>query len=218
MVNVVKRRLFETKPLLSGTYSGYRSSGKMLRLLILLTCFALYCVSCGKPKDDGNARTSMRRLLTKADRGDAASQYTIGVCYLEGAGAAKDPVEAVKWFRKSADQQYPPAQYAMGVCLYNGDGVQTNNAQAANWITKAAEQDHTAAQSTLANLMASKTIPGTLVLAYKWALLAADNGDKDSQKLAGELGQILVDWDVKGGKEMAQEFRDLKRHPTNPTR
>jgi len=36
---------------------------------------------------------------------------------------AKDPEEAVKWFRKAGEQNLAPAQYNLGVCYANGDGV-----------------------------------------------------------------------------------------------
>ena len=38
----------------------------------------------------------------KAEQGDAAAQYNIGICYKRGLGVAADQVEAVKWFRKAA--------------------------------------------------------------------------------------------------------------------
>ena len=33
-----------------------------------------------------------------------------------GQGVAKDQVEAVKWYRKAAEQNYAKAQYNLGVC------------------------------------------------------------------------------------------------------
>jgi len=38
-------------------------------------------------------------------------------------GVAKDEVEAVKWYRKAAEQNYAKAQYDLGFCYYNGEGV-----------------------------------------------------------------------------------------------
>jgi len=40
----------------------------------------------------------------KAEKGDAQAQCNLGLCYEEGAGVAKDAAEAVKWYRKAADQ------------------------------------------------------------------------------------------------------------------
>ena len=39
-----------------------------------------------------------------AERGDAEAQYWLGRCYYFGEGVAWDRAEAVKWFRKAAEQ------------------------------------------------------------------------------------------------------------------
>ena len=38
------------------------------------------------------------------------------VCYDNGQGVAKDEVEAVKWYRKAAEQNHAQAQYNLQVC------------------------------------------------------------------------------------------------------
>ena len=43
---------------------------------------------------------------------------------------AKDEVEAVKWWRKSADQGYAWAQYSLGGCYHNGAGVAKDEVEA----------------------------------------------------------------------------------------
>ena len=44
-----------------------------------------------------------------AEMGHANAQHSLALCYLTGKGVAKDDVEAVKWFRKAAQQGYEPA-------------------------------------------------------------------------------------------------------------
>jgi hypothetical protein len=61
--------------------------------------------------------------IPKADQGLAAAQDNLGFCYHNGTGLAKDEAEAVKWFRKAAEQNYPPAQHNLGVCYAQGTGV-----------------------------------------------------------------------------------------------
>jgi TPR repeat protein len=58
-------------------------------------------------------------IKAKAAQGDAVAQNELGTRYLRGQGVAKDPAEAVKWFRKAADQSQPiaaVAQYNLGYC------------------------------------------------------------------------------------------------------
>jgi TPR repeat protein len=53
---------------------------------------------------------------------------------------AKDHGEAVKWWRKAADQGNADAQRAMGRCYAKGFGVETDNIVALKWYRKAAQQ------------------------------------------------------------------------------
>lgn len=54
--------------------------------------------------------------------------------------------EAVKWFKKAANQGYAPAQYMLGKCYDVGNGVRRSGEEAAKWYQKAAEQGHAKAQ------------------------------------------------------------------------
>ncbi|MCD8493410.1 MAG: hypothetical protein LRY51_16785, partial [Geovibrio sp.] len=49
-------------------------------------------------------------LLLKAERGDAASQYLIGIAYFGSVGVEKDYEKAFEWLLKSATQNFPDAQ------------------------------------------------------------------------------------------------------------
>jgi TPR repeat protein len=44
----------------------------------------------------------------------------LGACYANGQGVAKDEVEAVKWWRKAAEQNEAEAQYELGNFYANG--------------------------------------------------------------------------------------------------
>jgi len=41
----------------------------------------------------------------------------LGLCYDYGIGVDKDEIEAVKWYRKAAEQGYSNAQYNLSVKL-----------------------------------------------------------------------------------------------------
>ena len=49
---------------------------------------------------------------------------------------AKDEAEAVKWYRKAAEQNYAIAQYNLGICYANGDGVAKDDAEAVSGFAK----------------------------------------------------------------------------------
>ncbi|MEG1788385.1 MAG: SEL1-like repeat protein, partial [Kiritimatiellia bacterium] len=43
----------------------------------------------------------------------SAAQYNLGTCYYSGVGVACDAAEAVKWFRKAAEQGHAAAKEAL---------------------------------------------------------------------------------------------------------
>jgi TPR repeat protein len=62
------------------------------------------------------------------------------VCFDNGDGVTKNPVEAVKWYHKAAEQGNIMAQLSLGVCFMKGQGVAKDSVEAVKWYHKAAEQ------------------------------------------------------------------------------
>ena len=50
----------------------------------------------------------------------------------------EDDKEAVKWYRKAANQGNAMAQHTLGVMYYNGEGVLADNVAAYAWFKLAA--------------------------------------------------------------------------------
>jgi TPR repeat protein len=69
-----------------------------------------------------------------------------------GQGVAKDPVEAVKWYHKAAEQGDADAQFNLGVCFDNGEGVAKDPVEAVKWYRMAAEQGDARARKKLERL------------------------------------------------------------------
>ena len=73
-----------------------------------------------------------RKLLAdvraKAEKGEAQSQYKLGKAFYDGSlGVVKDEAEAVKWFRRAAEQNLADAQSNLGACYADGQGVADYN-------------------------------------------------------------------------------------------
>ena len=66
-----------------------------------------------------------------------SAQNNLGICYMKGEGVVKNPVEAVKWFRKAAEQGNSDAQNNLGVCYANGEGVAKDTVEATRLFRKA---------------------------------------------------------------------------------
>jgi uncharacterized protein len=60
--------------------------------------------------------------------------------------------EAVRWFRRAAEQEFPSAQFSLGLMYYHGHGVPRDYAETARWWRRAAEQGYANAQSSLGTL------------------------------------------------------------------
>ena len=76
----------------------------------------------------------------------------LGFLYYEGRLVPKDNAEAVKWFRKSADQGNAISQCDLGLCYFKGDGVQKDRVEASKWLRKSADQGNARASKVLASI------------------------------------------------------------------
>ena len=79
-------------------------------------------------------------LVEMAQSGDAESQYKLGLNYIYGTDAPKDPAQAAEWFKKASDQGYLPARRELGILLASGEGVQQDLPTAISYLSEAADQ------------------------------------------------------------------------------
>ena len=61
-------------------------------------------------------------------------------------------MEAVKWFRKAAEQNFAKAQYNLSVCYAAGAGVAKDNCEAYKWRLLAAGQGDEVAKKNMTAL------------------------------------------------------------------
>jgi uncharacterized repeat protein (TIGR01451 family) len=99
-------------------------------------------------KENSNTE-EFQTTLTTAQSGDADAQNSLGVCYYQGRGVAKDYTQAIEWFQKAATQGHAGAQCNLGICYDNGYGVVKDYTKAVEWYQKAAMQGYTIAQYNL---------------------------------------------------------------------
>lgn len=88
----------------------------------------------------GNLPLAVKEFRAAADKGDANSQFNVGLMYEQGIGVGKDEKEAVAWYRKAAEQGNSNAQYNLAVLYENGRGTKVDFAKALQWYRKAAIQ------------------------------------------------------------------------------
>jgi TPR repeat protein len=98
-------------------------------------------------------------------------------------------VEAVKWYRKAAEQNDAEAQCELSRCYALGEGVAIDKEEVVKWSRKAAEQNLAKAQCSLGVCYATgQGVAKDEVEAVKWLRKAADGGEVKAFKfLAGVL-------------------------------
>lgn len=65
-------------------------------------------------------------LGQRAEEGDAAAQYMLGLSYMGGSGVEQNYAEAAKWLRLAALQGQAAAQFTLGYLYQEGKGVTKN--------------------------------------------------------------------------------------------
>lgn len=112
----------------------------------------LICPVASTVNDDD---PNLPKLIEQAKAGQTVSQNLLGRMYLSGQGVERNPVEAVKWYRMSAEQGSMDGQYYLALCLYDGTGVVQNKVEAVKWFEKSANQGHYDAMYMLGLIMIS---------------------------------------------------------------
>lgn len=140
-----------------------------------------------------------------AEHGDANAQFELGQMYDQGNGVPQDYVEAVKWYRLSAEQDHAKSQYALGSMYRVGDGVQQDASEAVKWFRLAAVQGLALAQN---NLAASYEHGSGVIQdnesAYMWFSLASENGNKNSGRWLDELAAKMTAADINDSQRRAR--------------
>ena len=131
--------------------------------------------------------------------------------YARGEGVPKDGTEALKWFRKSAEQGNPKAEYSLCDAYHEGRGVPQDYAEAVRWFSMAAEQGHVVSQATLgAYYWAGRGVAQDLVKAYLWSVLAKAAGDEASKYRVSVLASRMSHAQIAAAQQQANDW--IKEH------
>ncbi len=107
-------------------------------LLVAMPAVAGPFEDAGAAYDRGDFTTAASLFRPLAEKGDAQSQFSLGVMYVLGQGVAPDYAQAADWFGRAADRDMADAQYNLAVLYANGQGVPQNYVEAHKWFNLAA--------------------------------------------------------------------------------
>ena len=156
--------------------------------------------------DEAGEFRQAAELFLNAQKGRPAAQYDLGRAYEFGfPGITKTLSEAVKWYRKAADQGHDEAknrlkivemilnaqngqakaQYELGMAYENGsDDFRKSPAEAVTWFRKAANQGYAEAQYELGNAYeAGSGVLQSHFTAMSWYREAANQGHAGAEEI-----------------------------------
>jgi TPR repeat protein len=95
-----------------------------------------------------HARQRYPEWRRAADQGDPIGQFFVGYSYLQGLTVPVDPVTALDWLKKSAEQKNSDAMLLVAACSGMGIGTQQNPLEYGRWIKEAMDAGSSAAMVT----------------------------------------------------------------------
>lgn len=167
----------------------------------LTSTLALICVALTVISFPITAQTPGLSANTRNNITSAGAQFNLGVsCYEK-----KDYSEAIKWFKKAAEQGNVSAQYMLGICYKNGFG---EYGEAMKWFRTAAEKGNAEAQYELGYCYEYRL--GDKKEASYWYRKAIENGytkgnkpilATDNDSISAEAREIDIVIDKLNGME-----------------
>jgi TPR repeat protein len=163
------------------------------------------------PEAQPNAQTERQQI-----EAEAAGAYQAG----DEAYQRQDYAEALRWFRKAADQGNADAQFNIGMMYENGEGVTQDYAEALRWYQKAADQENADAQNHIGLIYVNGWgVAQDYAEAGRWFRKAADQGNATAQYNLGLLyaggklgsrykreGRLWMQKSAAGGNEDAKKW------------
>lgn len=144
-----------------------------------------------------------------AEKGHADAQNFLGTYYAEGNYVTKSEYEAVKWYKKAADQGNKYAQCNLAYRYLNGEGgVEKSDEKALELYQKAAEQGLVSAQYKLGGLYSKYIGTHNKVKSFEWYKKAADQKHANACYEVGVLYLYGKDYVVE--KNEAEAFNYFK--------
>jgi TPR repeat protein len=132
--------------------------------------------------------------------------------YRTGMGVVQDHKEAVRWYRKAADQGDAAAQFNLALMYANGQGVAQDYKEAVKWYRKSAEQGVAAAQSNLGLMYSDGTgVLNDNVRAHMWYNVAGANGNKIGADNRVIIEKRMTPAQIAEAQKLAREW--MEKHP-----
>ncbi len=94
-------------------------------------------------------RFEIAALRRRAEYGDDAAAFQLGMAYEIGHGVSQNCVKAAQWVMQSADDGNAAAEYNLGLRYRDGDGIDPDPQEANKWLRRAFAHKYSGAKVAL---------------------------------------------------------------------
>ncbi len=131
-----------------------------------------------------NRPEALQKDIQMAESDDQAAQVRLALRYEQGRDLSQNCFEALRLYRRAADQGCLQAQYHVGRMYYSGECMGQNLGEAAKWLKMAAERGFPDAQRVFGRMCFNgEGVALDRVTACMWMILAASRGNGEANNL-----------------------------------
>jgi TPR repeat protein len=134
-----------------------------------------------EPHSEDEAGKSHRKIVQRAEWGDAHAECLLGSMYYDGDGVSRDHAEAAKWWRRAAEQGEDSAQTNLASLYLSGSGVPQSDVEAYKWCDIAVANGNKNAgglRNSLIEVMTPAQIAEGQKLARQWMAAFKERAEK----------------------------------------
>jgi TPR repeat protein len=134
---------------------------------------------------------------------------------MNGKGVPQNYQEALRLFRKAADNGSALAQAKVGFLYADGKGIPQDYSEAVKWYRRAAERGESSGQYFLGmSYFEGKGVAQDYVSAHLWLnLSAAGSSDDIARKLRDEVAAKMTPDQIGEAQRLARQWRPEKAEP-----
>lgn len=164
-------------------------------ILVLVVWVVLAGCQSSPPSD-----AYIEGLRERSEKGSVAAQVRMGSLYWLGKGVPEDYQEAVKWFRKAAEQEHARGQEALGRICYAAVLMRRQDEVKELLSRLAGEESYRHPEAEWADC--------DLVEAYAWLSLAVAQGQQTAEEKRANVRDYMTAAEIAQAQELASDLHN----------
>ena len=137
--------------------------------------------------------------------------YNVARLLQSGNVLEKNPVEAIEWFRKGADNDFEASIFNLAMAYMDGNGIERDLDKAREYLLPLANKGNLNSQINMGISYIHNGIMYDTFEAYKWFTIAKMNGFDDKTGLLDASKKSLTEAQIKQAEKAAADWFEIKR-------